>query len=420
MLNKINFSSPYAKGVLSLFKGNFWAQCIGLIGTFLIAKLYGADALGVFSKFVSVSSVLAIFFTLRLEAAFVLSDDQKNKKTIFSVILYSIFTGTLIAFLLIFLLPEAFFTKVNFLQIYVVFCVVGALLKAIETVFLSYLLKQKEFQRIAFSRVLFTVARYVFQIGLFYWMTDLGLILGFIIAFIVLLIYFLKGTGNLMIPISLLELKNTIKENQNLVSYGVISDNLNAINLHLIPILAGVYFSDNEIGWYFLAITLLSVPPTFINASFSKVFFLRASELFNTNKTELYDFVRKYTLQLSLGLCLPFLLIFFLSKPFITLVLKEEWIQVGTFIQLLALLFYVRSIYNPISHLEEVLKKNHIGLIFNIFLFGINLGAIFYGALVANDFQKTVEIIAFGLPFAYLVMIVYFLLITKRLHLQKS
>ena len=95
MLNKLNLSSPYAKGVISLFKGNFWAQLFGLAGTLVVANLYGADTLGVFSKFISVSSVLAIFFTLRLEAAFVLCDEKKNLKTIFSTIAYCILVGTL-------------------------------------------------------------------------------------------------------------------------------------------------------------------------------------------------------------------------------------------------------------------------------------------------------------------------------------
>jgi len=419
MLNKPDFSSTYAKGVISLFKGNFWAQLLGFIGTLIIANLYGADIIGVFSKFISISSVLAIFFTIRLESAFVLTNDENNLKIIFSSIIYSIITGTLIAFLIVFLLPDSFYSKVNFLKIYAVFCVFGAILKSLEGVFISYLLRQKLFSKIAFSRVLFTLVKYLVQIAMFYYLTDLGLIIGFIAGTFVLIIYFYRITGNLFKFISLLEIKKTIKENYNLVSFGVLSDNLNAINLNLIPILAGVYFSDSEIGWYFLAIVLLSVPVTFINASFSKVFFLRASEIYNTNQTKLFDFVKKYTLQLFLGLAIPFLAIFFLCKPFIELTLKDEWLTVGIYIQLLVVLFYLRSIYNPISHLEEVLKKNHLGLIFNLYLLLVNLGAIFYGATIAKSFLVTIEIISFALPIGYITMIFYFLYATSRLRINR-
>lgn len=418
MLNKLNLSSDYAKGVISLFKGNFWAQLLGLIGTLIIANLYGADIIGIFSKFISISSILAIFFTIRLESAFVLTNDEKNLKTIFSSIIYSIITGALISFLIILVVPDSFYSKVNFLKIYAIFCVFGAILKSLENVFLSYLLRLKFFSKIAFSRVLFTLTKYAVQIALFYYMTDLGLIVGFIGGALLLIFYFFRITGNLFKIISTSELKKTIKENYNLVSFGVLSDNLNAVNLNLIPILAGVYFSDSEIGWYFLAMVLLSVPVTFINASFSKVFFLRASEIFNSNQSALFAFVKKYTIQLTLGLALPFVAIFFLSTPFIEIALKDEWITVGMYIQLLAVLFYLRSIYNPISHLEEVLKKNHLGLVFNLYLLLVNLGAIFYGAMVAESFLVTIQIISIGLPIGYIAMIFYFLYTTSQLRLK--
>jgi O-antigen/teichoic acid export membrane protein len=420
MINKPNFSSTYAKGVISLFKGNFWAQAFGLLGTLFIANLYGSDIMGVFSKFISISSVLAIFFTIRLESAFVLTKDEKNLKTIFSSIVYSILVGTIISAVIILLLPDSFYSQVNFLRVYAVFCVFGAVLKSLENVFLSYLLRLKFFSKIAFSRILFTLTKYGAQFALFTYLIDLGLIIGFLIGTFIILVYFYLITGNLFSFISFSEFKRTIRENYNLVSFGVLSDNLNAINLNLIPILAGVYFSDAEIGWYFLAMVLLSVPVTFINASFSKVFFLRASEIYNDNPSALFSFVKKYTTQLSLGLLLPFLAIFFLSTPFIEVALKDEWITVGLYIQLLAVLFYLRSIYNPLSYLEEVLKKNHLGLIFNSFLFVVNVTAIVYGGMVAKDFLTTLYIIAIGLPIGYLSMIIYFLMVTKQLNATKS
>ncbi|MFD2566333.1 lipopolysaccharide biosynthesis protein [Pseudotenacibaculum haliotis] len=419
MINKPNFSSIYAKGVISLFKGNFWAQLIGFAGTLLIADLYGSDLLGVFSKFISISSVLAIFFTLRLESAFVLSDEKQDLKVIFSSIIYSIVVGAIVSITLALILPDTFFSKINFLKVYLVFCVAGAVLKSLENTYLSYLLRQKSFKEIAFSRVLFTLSRYTAQIGLFFLASHIGLMLGFVVALLFLLIYFYNKTGNLFFLISITQFKETLKKNLNLVSYGVLSDNLNAINLNLIPILAGVYFSDAEIGWYFLAVVLLSVPTTFINASFSKVFFLRASEIFNKDQSQLFPFVKKYTLRLFLGLFIPFLMIYFLSSPFIDFLLKDEWLKVGSYIQLLSFLFFLRAIYNPVSHLEEVLKKNHIGLIFNIFLFAGNLFAIFYGVSI-NSFITTIEIISIVLPVGYISMIIYFLLTTRQLRFKKS
>lgn len=412
---KPNLSSVYAKGVISLFKGSFWAQALGLIGTLVIANLYGSESLGIFSKFLSISSILAIFYTLRLESAFVLSDDTKDLKVVFSSIVYTVLIGSLITILVALILPNSFFESIKLLRIYLIFSVLGGILKAIENAFISYLLKQKLFKIIASSRVIFTLVRYAFQVGLFYLIEDLGLILGFVIALLILLIYFYRSTGNLFELISLSHFKSTLKENQNLVSYGVLSDNLNAVNLNIIPVLAGIYFADNEIGWFFLAGVLLSVPLRFINSSFSSVFFLKASEIYNSKKSELFSFLKKWTIQLSLGILIPYLGIALLCEPFIEIALKDEWISVVAYIQWLSLLFYLRAIYNPISHLEEVLKKNHIGLIFNIYLFVVNVSAILYGALIIEDFFYIIKVISLVLPIGYIAIIAYFLLITYKL-----
>jgi len=418
MLNKINFSSIYSKGVISLFKGSLWAQIIGLIGTLGIAKLYGPDFLGVFSKFMSLSSILAIFFTLRLESAFVLTNDENKLKTIFSSIIYTIITGGVIILLLILTFPESFFLKINFLRIYIVFCILGAVLKSIESAYLSYLLRQKKFKDIALSRIIFTIIRYLFQIGLFFFLPEIGLLLGFIITSLIILLFYYKKTGNLFLRISFNEFKETLSSNINLVSYGVISDNLNAVNLHIIPLLAGIYFSDTEIGWYFLATVLLSVPVSFISSSFSKVFFLKASEIYNENSQKLFLFLKNYTIRLSLSLLVPFLLFFLFSESFILIFLEEKWIKVGLYIQLLSFLFYFRAIYNPISYLEEVLKKNHVGLLFNISLILGNLMAVYIGYL-EQSFMSTIKIISYLFPICYLIMISYFLITTYQLRFKK-
>ncbi|MFY0630034.1 MAG: oligosaccharide flippase family protein [Flavobacteriaceae bacterium] len=419
MFNKISFSSTYGKGVLSLLKGNVWAQLIGFGGTFLVAELYGASSLGVFSKFMSISAVIAIFFTLRLESAFVLSDKEKNLKEIFSSIIYTVFTGGILGFLIVLLLPDSFYTKVNFLKIYMIFCILGAILKSLENAYLSYLLKAKRFKVIASSRVLFTIIRYSFQISFFFLIPETGLIIGFIIASLILLFFYLYTVGNLFSLISFSSFKTTLKENINLVSYGVLSDNLNVFNLHMIPILGGIYFANSEIGWYFLAVVLLSVPGTFINASFSKVFFLRASEIYNEEHQKLYSFVRKQTIRLSFLLLIPFLLFFFFSETIIELILGTEWLIVGTYIKFLSLLFYLRAIYNPISYLEEILKKNHVGLLFNLFLILGNLTAIYLG-FKEKSFLTTIELISYILPIGYLAMISFFLMITYQIRLKEK
>lgn len=417
MLNKINFSSSYFKGTLDLFKGSLWAQILGFFGALLVAKLYGAEELGIFSKFMSLSSILAIFFTLRLEAAIVLAKQKTTQESLFSTLFYTIIFITSFSLVITSLIPEEVFIKTNLFRILVLAAILGGTLKAFENVYIAYLIKIKKFKQIANSRVLFTVSRYLFQIGLFFLTITNGIIFGALIASI-LLIVFLKKYANLKLkPFHLNTVKTHIKDNLNLVSFGVLSDNLNVFNLQIVPLIGGIYFSDSYIGWYFLAITILTIPIHFVNTSFSKVFFLKVSELFNDSKDQLYSFVKKSLFYLIALGSIPYLFLTVFSPYLISVFFDDSWEKVGVYIQVLALLFFLRTVYNPISNLEEVLKKNHIGFIFNIYLLIVNLVAIYLGNKESN-FLLTLKIITVFCSLGYAITTLYFFFQTKKLSLK--
>lgn len=417
MFKKIDFSSSYIKGTLDLFKGSLWAQVIGFLGALWVAKLYGANELGVFSKFMSLSSILGIFYTLRLEAAIVTSKEENNKHSLFSTLFYTIIFISSISVLLTFILPSNFFSKINLVKIVVLAGIFSGVLKAFENVFVSYLLKTKKFKKIALSRVLFTLSRYTLQISLFFLSITKGIIYGYLIASILVIMYLYKYANLKLLSFDYLRIKKHIKDNSNLVSFGVLSDNLNVLNLQIIPLVGGIYFSNSNIGWYFLAITVLTIPIHFVNTSFSKVFFLKASEIYNDSRAQLFSFVKKSMLYLIVLGIIPYLFLILLSPYLIAVFFDESWSKVGIYIQVLATLFFLRAIYNPISNLEEVFKKNHIGFVFNVYLLLVNLIAIYIGNL-ENNLLITLKIIAVFCSFGYIAITLYFYLYTKKLSLK--
>lgn len=417
MLKKINFSSSYFKGTLDLFKGNLWAQIIGFFGALWVAKLYGANELGVFSKFVSLSSILAIFYTLRLEAAIILAKEKQHQVNLFSTLFYTIIFVSSLSLLITSLIPDVLFNKINLLRTVVLAGILGGVLKAFENVYVTYLIKIKKFKHVANSRIVFTLSRYIFQIGLYFLTITSGIIFGALIASILLFIYLYKHANLKLKPFNIPTVKTHIKENLNLVSFGVLSDNLNVFNLQIIPLIGGIYFNDNYIGWYFLAITVLTIPIHFVNTSFSKVFFLKASDIYNDSKTQLFSFVKKSMLYLIILGIISYLFLLFFSPYLISLFFDESWNNVGDYIQILAILFFLRTIYNPISNFEEIFRKNHIGFIFNIYLLIVNLTAIYIGS-IKNDFLITLKIIAVFCSIGYAVTSLYFFFQTKKLSLK--
>lgn len=418
MLQKLFSKSVYTKGVFTLLKGTFIAQFIGFFCSIWIAKLYGTTEFGVFSKFLSISAVFTIFLTLRLESALVLSKKEQENSSIITAVFYNIFIVGCLSVLLLFFTPENYISSLNLTKFILFSALSLGILKAIESIYILHLNRVKEFSKIANSKVIFTILRYGFQVLLFFQLEKSGLIIGFLIAsFLVCILLFILSKVQFA-SVSFNRYKSIIKENKNLVVFGTLSDNLNTVNINFIPIVFGFYFANEQIGKYFLAVTLLSIPPTFISNSYAKVFFLKTSELYNNHIENLYNFIKNSTLKLTFITLLFFVVAFLLSDVFISTFFGEEWSKTSLYIKILIPLFFLRAVYNPLSNLEEVFKKNHIGLLFNCYLIIVNIVSLYYG-FTSKNFTSALILISVTNSLGYILISSYFFKYSKKLSLKK-
>ena len=192
MFKLINFSSTYFKGITSLLKGTFWAQVLGFFGTLYVAKLYGADDFGLFSKFMSLTTILSIFYTFRLESAIVLYDKKDRVNSLFYTVFKIIIFASIITLCITFLIPKEVYQKFNFVKTIALAAVFGAIIKSLETIYINYLIKENKFNAIAIAKVLYIFLRYTLQISFFFFTFKEGLIAGFLIASLLILFYFIK------------------------------------------------------------------------------------------------------------------------------------------------------------------------------------------------------------------------------------
>jgi O-antigen/teichoic acid export membrane protein len=86
----------------------------------------------------------------------------------------------------------------------------------------------------------------------------------------------------------------------------------------------------------------------------------------------------------------------------------EKWNNLRPYILILSLLVFARTSFNPISSLIVVLNKNSEGLIFNSYLFIVNLIAIYFGYLY-GDITITIFILATFGGIGYFLLLAYIL-----------
>jgi O-antigen/teichoic acid export membrane protein len=390
-----------------MFRGSFISQIIAIIGTLFLAKFYGEEAYGFFGVFISIISIVSITSTLQLDKCIVTATNKKESINWFNFLLIIIPLISILISILLFLASSCFFNyKLDFTII--LLATLGSLVFALNAINESYFTFNKEFSTISNSKVFLTIGNVLLQFTLYFYYNLFGLIIGFLISQLLLLFYYLFKNRSIITKTNFKEIKNGLKTNASIVKYLLPSNTINSLANHLMPILILSFFGAKEAGVYFFSIKILGTPLFLISSSISKVYFQKSSELLTENKSDLLK-LTKNIVTTNLILMLTFLIVIntvgmYILEHFF----DEKWNNLRLYTLILSILIFARTSFNPISSLIVVLNKNLESLIFNIYLFIINLVAIYVGYLY-NDITITIFILAIFGGVGYLLLLAYFL-----------
>ena len=415
---KIKNLNTFQKQIVTLFKGSFWGQIIGFIGSFILAKQYGTEAYGIFAVFTSTMIFVSILNTFQLEYTIVPSKtkaESLNKTNqVFNICLYSTFLISILLISIYFLKKDILTQKVNILFI----AILASLFFSFNKILEAQLTFFKKFHTLSFIRLLQPLLNLFFQGVLYFKFNLYGLVIGNLLTIIVLFFIFKKNSANtlkLLRPTFYKEVFTTYKD---IITKLFPATILNSIAITLIPLLISDIFSIAEFGVYFLSLRLLSVPLSLITNTVTQVYYKTANVLYHSNPNKLYTLTKKTILTNLIIICCLLVLINTIGIFLIELFFDSSWKYLRTFTILSSFLFIGKVIHNPISDILIILNKNHRSLLLSIYLFLTNLIAIYIGYTTNNIFY-TIGIISFIGGLAYFIN-VFFILKTLKAHVQSK
>ena len=179
--------SFFFKNIIIMFRGTIIAQIIAVLVGIYLAKLYGEEAYGYLGFFISITSIVSIIATLQLDNCIITSKNKEESTNWFNFILFviPIITGFLLVILYIlskFILIEKLNNNLFLLLL------IGSLTLTSNFVHQRFFTYQKNFSIISNTKVFSTICSVLFQYILYQYYNILGLIFGFLIAQILLLI----------------------------------------------------------------------------------------------------------------------------------------------------------------------------------------------------------------------------------------
>lgn len=404
--------SSFQKNILTMLSGSSGGQIIGLLGSFVIAKLFGPEAYGLFGVYIGCYSVLSIINTLQLEYGIVISKDNigaiKTTNTTISTIIG-------LSFLLIpFLFLVYNFTNLNKypLEIFLI-SLTASISFSISKVLQSYYTYNRNFKKLSFIKFILPLLNLSFQTAFYFIDKEKGLIYGNLIALIIVGILYFRPYKHFKF-ISRLNYKKNIQEHFNIIKYLYPSYIINVFATVFFPLLIAFYFSMEQYGVYFFALKILGIPFHVISTSILPVYFKKASTLFNKNNKELYNLTYKTIISCFFIILLFLIFINLLGTKILVFFFDKDWDNLALYIQIASFLILAKVIYNPISDILVVIHKNHITLYLNIYLLNVSILAIFIGVNY-NNIIYTISILSFIGGVGYLAITGYILAYLKTL-----
>lgn len=388
--------SDFISNIFTLSVGSVVSQIIPIVASIVLARLYSPDDFGIWGVFSSYASILAVVGCARYEIAIV--KPRKNIDVWNLAILCFIFSLGFCIFLSLIIGFDSIFelkilsdlmgnNVIYYLPLYVFILLLTQIISNVQNRF-------KLYRNTANLSIVRSSAQVVTRIGLGIPSGNAqGLIWGAIIgslAYFILAWYKIRSViGKMFYVISVKRIKVLMREYINFPKYDLLGALFNSLSANIPIILLAFFFSNTDVGFFSMAITILYIPMSFIGTAIGQVFYQRACEMVAkgqnigllTKQIFLFSFYVGY---------IPILLLIIGGETIFSFVLGAKWATSGVYSEFLSIWLFLVFCISPISNVFLVMDKQKTGMNINILMFLSRMVVILLGGLWLLDVNYTI------------------------------
>jgi O-antigen/teichoic acid export membrane protein len=412
MINRLKRRFPsgsFGRNVLILMTGTTIAQAIPIAISPILTRIYTPEDFGIFALYMSIASIVAVIATGRYELAIMLPKKDNDAINIVALSIIITFFVSFISFLIVFVFNSQITNWLGNKEIsnWLYFIPITVLLTGIYQSFNYWSNRQKQYKRLAISRVIQTGTTASSNIGMgFSGFGASGLIVGGVlgqgIATYILGKLVWKEDSKLTQKINKLKIFALAKRYIDFPKINMLHSFLNDAKGFSVNILLIKFYDAFMLGQFYLVNRILLLPSTLIGTSISQVFFRYLTNKYN-QKQDISKDVLNMIIKLFLFALIPFFIIVFFGKFLFVLFFGENWAIGGELASSFALYVLFHFVASPISVVPLILNKQKTAFYWNLTGVICYVGSIFIGYIVFKDLSESLLLLS-------VVMAVYFLL----------
>lgn len=352
--NKIKQSS-FARDVLHLMSGTMVAQAIPILLTPLLSRCFSPADFGLYALFTSISSILVVVATLRLEYAIMLPDRETGaRKIVLTIVVFACFFCLLLFFLLLGIGQRLIvFFNIQSLKGVLLLIPCYVFIVALVNIFRFYRNRQQLFLLIRNVTIGESAVRGASNLLIgFTWKFPAGLIISQLIASFFSLAVLVNREWHMLVHeakrFTFKDIFSVFKRYKKHLLFLMPGGILNLYSIQ-VPLYFIAYFYSTEIvGQYSIGLRVVGLPMLFLSSAVVESFRQRAMDIYQRTGN-LRPFFIRYIKRMCWLSFLPFLLLFLGAPYLFQIYLGEKWLTAGTFVQILTVKYFFAFIFDGLS-----------------------------------------------------------------------
>lgn len=382
------------KSVLALLSGNTMATAIGFLIYPLLTRIYTSEDFGVYSIFTSLCGVLTLLANAEYHNAVLLPKEKEDSAA--CVHLSTISTTMVCAMaglvsIFVYLFADSSINKIGetilLIAPYIFLC-------ALWNVLNSWYTKNAEFNKIAIFQTTQATSISLFKIIFGYIkIAFCGMSVATVIGQFIALIHNVLSSLPQLKPLRFFDWENCKKNAVRYAKFPLLSlprSFVNYVSGNLPFFLLPFYFSNDNIGYFSLAIALAFRPINILSTSLYQVFFQKSAQNVN-DKQPIMPFFKKFS-RTTLSVAIPLLtIIYFITPSLVNILLGDGWEQTSEFIRMMLPWLATSLLVAPICYFTDLFLRQRVGLLIEILHFLARLASLCYGIYV-KDFNVAISL----------------------------
>lgn len=408
MLKKVLPKGEFSRNVLTLLTGTSIAQAIPIAMAPIIARIFSPEDIGVFTLYISISTIFSVIATGRYELAIILPKTDEDATIVMILSLAINFIISFLMFFTVLLFNQMICTWLNNdkISLWLYFIPLAVLLNGFIQTFNYWFNRKKAYNNLSISKISQTASSntFSFVMGISKLFSS-GLIVGQLIGQMCSSVYLFWASEFRIIGsakrITYSQLREKAILYKNFPIYNSFTSLLDKVTSGLPVIFITKIFENKIAGFYGITERIIFGPASLVSYSLSQVLIENISYA-HKNGISYKAKIQAMLYRLFLIGIVPFSIFVFFSDSLFVFFLGANWLEAGNYAKILSIAFFARFVVSPLSVVFIATNKLQVAGYWQIIYFLSALLVVYFGYIYHDIMLYFVlftlnEVIMYGL-----------------------